>query len=75
MIVEAPKYGASSRAAEISAPRLAAPTTNAITRTYAWAVLVAVTSWDIAVLLEDSELSGMPLPATAGDHPLANSAE
>jgi hypothetical protein len=35
MIVEAPKYGASSRAAEISAPRLADPTTNAITRTYA----------------------------------------
>jgi hypothetical protein len=32
MIVEAPKYGASSRAAEISAPRLAAPTTNAIAR-------------------------------------------
>jgi hypothetical protein len=32
MIVEAPKYGASSRAAEISAPRLADQTTNAIIR-------------------------------------------
>src|ERR1700676_2174141 len=32
MIVEAPKYGASRRAAEISAPRLAAPTAKAITR-------------------------------------------
>jgi len=30
MIVEAPKYGASRRAAAISAPRLAAPTENAI---------------------------------------------
>ena len=32
MSVEAPKYGASSRAAAISAPRLAAPTQNATTR-------------------------------------------
>src|SRR5436190_1535075 len=32
MIVEAPKYGASSRAAAISAPRLDAPTTNTIRR-------------------------------------------
>ena len=35
MIVEAPKYGASRRAAAISAPRLAEPTTNTITRTRA----------------------------------------
>src|SRR5689334_4210528 len=35
MIVEAPKYGASRRAAEISAPRLAEPTTNAISLMYA----------------------------------------
>src|SRR2546423_12100138 len=35
MIVEAPKYGASNRAAEISAPRLAAPTKNTITRSRA----------------------------------------
>ena len=32
MIVEAPKYGASSRAAEISAPRLEAPTVNTTAR-------------------------------------------
>jgi hypothetical protein len=32
MIVEAPKYGASRRAAAISAPRLAAPTQKAIAR-------------------------------------------
>jgi hypothetical protein len=32
MIVEAPKYGASNRAAAISAPRLADPTQNAIRR-------------------------------------------
>ena len=37
MIVEAPKYGASSRAAAISVPRLAAPTTNTIARTRAGA--------------------------------------
>ena len=33
MIVEAPKYGASSRAAAISVPRLAAPTTKAMALT------------------------------------------
>ena len=32
MIVEAPKYGASRRAAAISAPRLPAPTTNTMNR-------------------------------------------
>src|SRR5690349_6293943 len=35
MIVEAPKYGASRRAAAISAPRLADPTTKAIARSRA----------------------------------------
>src|SRR5579875_268236 len=35
MIVEAPKEGARSLAAPISVPRLAAPTANASTRTYA----------------------------------------
>src|ERR1019366_321360 len=32
MIVDSPKYGASNRIAEISAPRLAAPTTKAMLR-------------------------------------------